>query len=228
MKDEQKTKEQLIQELAALRQHLVGLESAAQQQQVTEVLQQQTQRELLVARISQRIRQSLQLEVVLSTTVVEVRQCLQADRVFVYRFEPDWGGVVIVESVAPEWTSILGSRPKDPSFAPTYVELYKKGRVQATADIYAGELTECYVEFLANFQVQADLVVPILQTEELWGLLVVNQCAAPRQWQQWEIDLLRQLAIQLAIALQQAELYQQLQSELEERQKTEKIGRAHV
>lgn len=222
MKDEQKTKEQLIRELVALRQHLVELESAAREQQVTEILQQQTQRELLVARIAQRIRQSLQLEAVLNTTVVEVRQLLQADRVFIYRFEPDWGGVVIVESVAPEWTSILGSRPKDPSFAPTYVELYKKGRVQATADIYAGELTECYVEFLANFQVQADLVVPILQTEELWGLLVVNQCAAPRQWQQWEIDLLRQLATQLAIALQQAELYQQLQSELEERQKTEK------
>jgi len=222
MKDEQKTKEQLIQELAALRQHLVGLESAAQQQQVAEVLQQQTQRELLVARIAQRIRQSLELETVLTTTVVEVRQLLQADRVFIYRFEPDWGGVVIVESVAPEWKSILGSRPKDPSFAPTYVELYKQGRVQATADIYAGELSDCYVEFLANFQVQADLVVPILQAEELWGLLVVNQCAAPRQWQQWEIELLRQLATQLAIALQQAELYQQLQSELEERQKTEK------
>lgn len=222
MNDEQKTKEQLLEELVGLRQHLVELESAARQQQVTHVLQQQTQRELLVAKIAQRIRQSLQLEVVLNTTVVEVRQLLQADRAFIYRFEPDWGGVVIVESVAPEWKSILGSRPKDPSFAPTYVELYKQGRVQATADIYAGELTDCYVEFLANFQVRADLVVPILQAEELWGLLVVNQCATPRQWQQWEVELLRQLATQLAIALQQAELYQQLQSELEERQRTEK------
>mgnify|MGYP002778034041 CR=1 FL=1 len=221
MKDEQKTKEQLLRELAALRQHLVELESAAQQQQIAEVLQQQTQRELLVAKIAQRIRQSLQLETVLNSTVVEVRQLLQADRVFIYRFEPDWGGVAIVESVAPEWKSIVGSRLKDPSFAPTFVQLYKQGRVQATADIYAGELTDCYVEFLAQFQVRADLVVPILQAEELWGLLVVNQCAAPRQWQQWEIELLRQLATQLAIALQQAELYQRLQSELEERQRAE-------
>lgn len=222
MKDEEKTKEQLIQELVTLRYGLIQLETADEQQpQVKEILQQQTQRELLVAKIAQRIRQSLNLEVVLNTTVVEVRQFLQADRVFIYQFEPDWGGVVIVESVGKCWKSILGSRPKDPHFAPTYVQLYQKGRVQATADIYAGELTGCYVEFLEQFQVRADLVVPILQAEDLWGLLVVNQCVAPRQWQQWEIEWLRQLATQLAIALQQAELYHQLQSELEERQRAE-------
>jgi light-regulated signal transduction histidine kinase (bacteriophytochrome) len=222
MKDEEKTKEQLIQELVALRSRLSQLETANEQQpQVEEILQQQTQPELLVAKIAQRIRQSLNLEVVLNTAVVEVRQFLQADRVFIYRFEPDWGGVIIVESVAERWKSILGSRLKDPNFAQSYVQLYQQGRVQATADIYTGSLTGCYVEFLAQFQVRADLVVPVLQAEDLWGLLVVNQCVAPRQWQQWEIEWLRQLATQLAIALQQAELYHQLQSELVERQRAE-------
>jgi light-regulated signal transduction histidine kinase (bacteriophytochrome) len=200
---------------------LSQLEAAQQQSHSQAISSQQTQRELLVAKIAQRIRQSLDLEVVLNTTVKEVRQFLQADRVFIYHFEPDWGGVVIVESVGEGWKSILGSRPKDPSFAPTYVQLYQQGRVQATADIYAGELTDCYVEFLEQFQVRADLVMPILQAEKLWGLLVVNQCAAARQWQQWEIEWLRQLATQLAIALQQAELYQQLQGELHQRQQAE-------
>jgi light-regulated signal transduction histidine kinase (bacteriophytochrome) len=221
MKDEEKTKEQLVQERDALRHRLSQLEAAQQHRQAGQILQRQTQRELLVAKIAQRIRQSLHLEVVLNTTVTEVRQYLQTDRVFIYRLDPDWGGVVIVESVGASWKSILGSRPKDPSFASTYVQLYKQGRVQSTADIYAGELTDCYVEFLAQFQVRAELVVPILQAEDLWGLLVVNQCVAPRQWQQWEIEWLRQLATQLAIALQQAELYQQLQNELEERQRAE-------
>jgi len=41
--------------------------------------------------------------------------------------------------------------------------------VSATADIYAGDLTQCYVDFLVQFQVRAVLVVPILQGEELWG-----------------------------------------------------------
>jgi light-regulated signal transduction histidine kinase (bacteriophytochrome) len=46
-------------------------------------------------------------------------------------------------------------------------------------------------------------------------------CAAPREWQQWEIELLRQLATQVAIALQQAELHQQLQNDLVERRRAE-------
>jgi len=45
-----------------------------------------------VVEIAQHIRQSLKLEEILNTTVSEVRQFLQVDRVFIYRFEPDWGG----------------------------------------------------------------------------------------------------------------------------------------
>jgi len=87
--------------------------------------------------------------------------------VFIYRFEPDWGGVVVVESVGSDWKPILGSRLKDPSFAQTFSPATNKV-VSATADIYAAGLTQCYVDFLAQFQVRAALVVPILQGEELW------------------------------------------------------------
>ncbi len=185
----------------------------SERQQAEEALRQQTQRERLLAQITQRIRQSLSLKEILSTTVSEVQQFLQSDRVFICRFEPDWGGVVVAESVGAGWKPILGSRLKDPTFAEVYVQAYKQGRTQATADIYAAGLTKCYTEFLAQFQVRATLVVPILQGE-LWGLLVVNQCASTRQWQQLELDLLNQLATQLAIAIQQATLFEQAQTEL--------------
>ncbi len=186
-----------------------------------EVLRQQTERERLVVKIAQRIRQSLNLEEILETTVSEVRQFLQADRVFIYRFEPDWGGLVVVESVSDGWKPILGSRLKDPTFVSSYVQPYKQGRIQATEDIYAGELTPCYVDFLAEFQVRAALIVPILQGEELWGLLEANHCSSPRQWQQLEINLLKQLATQVAIAIQQSTLFEQIQTELNERKQAE-------
>ncbi len=189
-------------------------------QQAEEALRQLTQRERLITQITQRIRQSLSLKEILSTTVSEVQQFLQSDRVFIYRFEPDWSGVVVAESVGAAWKPILGSRLKDPTFAEVYVQAYKQGRVQATADIYAGGLTECYIEFLAQFQVRATLLVPILQGE-LWGLLVANQCASTRQWQQLELDLLKQLAAQLAIAIQQSTLLEQVQTELAERKRGE-------
>jgi GAF domain-containing protein len=48
--------------------------------------------------------------------------------------------------------------------------------------------------------------------EKLFGLLIANQCSAPREWQQFEIDLIDQLGIQVAIAIQQSSLFQQVQT----------------
>jgi len=201
---------------------LIGVCTDITERKQTEAaLRQQALRERLVVEIAQHIRQSLNLEEILSTTVSEVRQFLQTDRVFIYRFEPDWGGVVVVEAVGSNWKPILGSRLRDPTFAETYIDRYRQGRIQATADIYGSGLTQCYVEFLAQFQVRADLVVPILQGENLWGMLVVNHCSEPRQWQPLEIDLLKQLATQVAIAIQQSTLFEQVQTELVERQHAE-------
>ncbi len=193
-----------------------------QRKQAEVALQQQTQRERLVAEIAQRIRSSLNLKEILSTTVAEVRQFLQTERVFIYRFEPDWSGVVVVESVAPGWLSLSGMKVKDTFFEEAANrELYKQGRVEATEDIYTANLSQCHIDFLTTLQVRANLVVPILQEQQLWGLLVANHCSEPRQWQQLEINLLKQLAIQVAIAIQQSTLFQQVQTELSERQRTE-------
>lgn len=185
-------------------------------------LRQQLERERLVSEIAQHIRQSLSLEEILDTTVSDIRQFLACDRTFIYRFNPDWSGVVLVESVAPGWPSILGATVQDSYFVETTgQELYKQGRVQVTADTYTAGLSECHFDLLAQLQIRANLVVPILQEEHLWGLLVSNQCAIPRQWQQHEITLLKQLATHVGIAIQQAELYQQAKTELAERQRAE-------
>ncbi|MBW4577547.1 MAG: GAF domain-containing protein [Aphanothece sp. CMT-3BRIN-NPC111] len=184
-------------------------------------MQEEIEREYILATIALRIRQSLDLDEILNTTVAEVRQFLQTDRVIIYRFDPGWSGAVTVESVADGWMPILGTIVNDTYFAENYVHLYKKGRIQVTADIYAAGLSQCHIDLLARFQIRANLVVPIFQGEELWGLLVANHCSEPRQWQQSEIDLLQKLATQVAIAIQQSELYQKVQAELIERQRVE-------
>jgi diguanylate cyclase (GGDEF)-like protein/PAS domain S-box-containing protein len=205
---------------------VLGLEGfitdITERKRAEEALRQQTERELLVSEIGQRIRSSLSLEEVLSTTVSEVRQLLASERVFIYRFEPDWNGVVVVESVDPLWPPILAAQTKDSYFVKTGGrERYKQGCIHAIADIYTAGLSQCHIDLLAQLQVRANLVVPILQREELWGLLIANHCSGPRQWQQVEINLLKQLATQVGIAIQQSELYQQVQTELKERKRAE-------
>lgn len=182
-------------------------------------LRQSQERERLVAHIAQQIRQSLDLETILNTTVEAVRQLFDIDRVLIFRFHPDWSGTVIAESVGAGWRAVLSTTMIDPCWATTFVRQYQQGRVTEIANIHAVELDPCYVEMLAEFQVQATLVVPILQSDRLWGLLIAHHCAAPRSWQTTEIALLKQLSTQVGTAIQQAELYQQAQIELAERQR---------
>ena len=191
-------------------QNLQLQQEVKERQQAEELVRQQAQREQLLGEISQRIRTSLNLEEILSTTVREVRQFLQTDRVLIYQFFDDWSGVVAVESVRTQELSILNTTITDFCFGEAYIQLYQQGRIRVVEDIYTAGLTPCHVDFLANFQVRANLVVPILQGERLWGLLIAHHCCQSRQWQQFEVDLLKALSTPIAIAIQQGQLYQRL------------------
>ena len=179
--------------------------------QTEEVLRQQAQREQILGAIAQRIRQSLDLQTILNRTVTEVRQFLATDRVLIYRFCEDWSGDIVVESVISTWISVLGTNIRDPCFDEKHVERYRRGHIQVVEDVYNAGLHPCHIDFLASFQVKANLVVPIVSENKLWGLLIAQHCQQPRQWYQTEIDLLKQLASQVGIAVEQAELHQVVQ-----------------
>ncbi len=51
--------------------------------------------------------------------------------------------------------------------------------------------------------------------------MCIHQCDGPRYWQQSDIDLAQQFSLQLAIAIQQSNLFEQLQRELTERQQAQ-------
>jgi signal transduction histidine kinase/ActR/RegA family two-component response regulator len=54
--------------------------------------------------------------------------------------------------------------------------------------------------------VRANLIVPLRLKDSLWGLLCIHQCAHAREWQDWEIDFVRQIANHIGVALYQAQL----------------------
>lgn len=81
---------------------------------------------------------------------------------------------------------------------------------------------------LEQFEVKASLVVPILlqvsednPSSSFWGLLVAHQCSHPRTWEEHQIDLLDQLTVPIAIAIQQSSILQQAQIEISQRQQAE-------
>ena len=194
----------------------------------------------ILANIALRIRQSLHLKEILKTITVEVRQWLEVDRVIIYGFNPDWSGIVKVESVNdPRW-SIIGRVITDPCFKQSWLNLYQQGRIKAIDDINADDITPCHREFLQQYQIRANLVVPIILNNQnltnrenkeqspLWGLLIAHQCSNSRKWRIEELNLLERLSIHIAIAIQQAQLLEQLQQtnqaliqEISERKKIE-------
>ena len=184
-------------------------------------LQQQCDRERLVEAIARRVRQSLQLEEILNTTVAELQQVLLADRVLVYQLLPKSGGRVIAEAVAEGCSQLVDRCFGEEVFPAQSYQLYLQGRICARSELDDPSVTPCVVEFMKQIQVRAKLVVPIIQHSQLWGLLIAHQCDRPREWLEWEINLFQQLVNQLAIAIQQSLLYQQLQAELSERKQAE-------
>lgn len=174
-------------------------------------LRQQTERERVLASVTDHIRHSLEFEKTLNAAVVEVRRLLHSDRVLIYRFHSDWSGTIVAESVCSGELSILNRSIHDPCFANSWYAAYQQGCFSEIADIETSDIQPCHRDLLRSFQVRAHLVVPILHDSSLWGLLLVHHCSAPHPWQPWEIDSLHQLTAQLAIALQQSELYRQVQ-----------------
>ncbi|WP_264307641.1 PAS domain S-box protein [Nodosilinea nodulosa] len=209
---------------------LAGIaEDITERKNSEEIICQQAEREVVLREITQHIRESLDLQTIFNTACDEIRAFLRADRVGIFKFYPDSGyddGEFVAESVVNGFSSAMAIRIHDHCFGENYANLYAQGRYQVVDNIYSNGLTPCHSDILAQFQVQANLVMPLLCNHELWGLLCIHQCDAPRHWQQSEINLGQQLANQLAIAIQQASLYEQVQTELLERQQAEaKIAR---
>jgi signal transduction histidine kinase/ActR/RegA family two-component response regulator len=195
--------------LGAALQQAEGLEQTQTQARQLPAIEEQQQ---TLAIVISKIRQSLDLSTIFTTTTQEVRRLLHADRVIIFRFKSDrQQGQIISEDIRIDYLSILGTPiPKHP--------LAKEIKANPTKEDYTvddvdnAELEADYLKMLSDFQVKASLVVPLFRNEELWGLLCIHQCSGARQWQPREKEFVTQIASQLGVALQQAELLVQAQT----------------
>jgi two-component system, cell cycle sensor histidine kinase and response regulator CckA len=135
----------------------------AERQLAELALQQQIARKHLLAEMTQAIQGSLDVELILHTAVEQMREFLQIERVIIFRFQPDWSGKVVAEAVVIKSMSILETEITDPCFGERYVEPYCQGRVSAIADFNTSDVEPCHRELMTQFQVRANLVVPILR-----------------------------------------------------------------
>jgi len=205
-----------------------------QQKRTFAETQKQNQFLNLLTEITSKIRQSLEINLILKTTVEEVQKVLNVDRVIMLKLDSQRGGTVVQESVIPQWLSLLSHRIYTPELIPYLSDAAVPDRVLIFSDLSQENLDACYLELMEFFQVKASLIVPIwLEKKEidsmitppknpestndssnpkpkLWGFMMAHQCAEPRQWATLETNFLKQLADQVGIALKQAQLIAEL------------------
>ena len=199
----------------------------AAQQQAEAALRQQSQRDQLLRTITQQIHQSLKLDHILAIAVAQVRQILNTERVLVFQLHPDGTGEVLQEAIADHCVRTQGDNWHNVQLEPHCYAFYQQGIPRIVMNFDNDDCAIRPASYLRSIGIRTKMTAPILQVGEpgmptvLWGLLIVHSCDPERQWHTHEADLLQQIANQLAIALQQATLYQQSQIELGERQQAE-------
>ncbi|MEG3844325.1 GAF domain-containing protein, partial [Microcoleus sp. herbarium14] len=184
----------------------------AQTQQQAVELQQAAEQQRILFEVVAKIRESLDLNTIFRTTTTEMRRILNADRVGVYRFDPSSKfneGEFITEDVLPGFCSAMDVKVRDRCFGENYANKYSQGQIQVLPDVETAGLANCHAAILAQFQIKAQIIMPLMNGSELWGLLCVHQCGSSRNWNASEIQFATQVGTQLSVALEQADLLAQ-------------------
>ena len=216
--------------------YILALRDITDRKQAEEELRCNLERQEKLVQLVDRMRRTLQLDQIFSATVIELRQLLQCDRAVIYQFNPDWSGAFVAESADPRWISLIKDndnlewkqsigddrcvvqRLEEVMDADFHFQSQRGGRYArgvpffAVDDIETAGFAGCYLTLLRSIQVKAYVITPIFQGQHLWGLLAAYQNDGPRSWKDTEINILIQVSTQLAVAVQQSQLLEELQT----------------
>lgn len=194
-------------------------------------LNRRIEQEQLLRNITAHMRETLDLGTILETTVSDLRTIFQADRVLIVRNEVDSAQQLIKQVHGPSVHPLPELSLSADFMSPHHIDQFRRGQPITVDDVEAENWPPAMALFLQEFEVKAVMVAPIVQSlspndAASWGYLVIQSCHRPRQWQSFEADMLQHIADQLAVALHQSELYQQLQTanqELDRLSKTDAL-----
>lgn len=180
---------------------------------------QQTRREQAFSHVVQSIRKSLSLESIFSTAIAEIAQLLKVEQVVLVQYLPErrcW--VHLAEYIHNSHLEpTIGF--EIPDEGNPFAEQLKQLQV-VRVDTNHAINDPINLEVAKSFPT-AWLLTPIATNEGIWGSLTLHKADQTVPWQDEEVELAWRVADQLAIAIQQAALYEQAQIELEERQRAE-------
>lgn len=166
------------------------------------------------------MRESINSEDIMTNAVTETRKILQCDRVIIYQFEQQGTGKAVAESFAPQFCEILLTYTEDLGLESKYLAEYQKKQAKVINNIYQdSQLSSEHLSQYESLDIKSCLHAPLEQQGEVSGLLIAYQCSEFRSWQLKEIELFSQIATEIGLALDDAQIVKEclnLQIQLQE------------
>ncbi len=181
----------------------------AERKQAVRALRQQAARAQSLNRVVQTIHYSLDLPTILTAATAEMAQLLEVEQASIVQYLPErqmWLYVAAYHS-APNLLEWVGLEIPDRG-NPLTAQL-KRGEVVQVMD--ASTLQNDINRELAKSAPGSWLLVPMIVGDTVWGSFSLHTTQKNAAWQDAQIELAQALANQLAIAIHQSELYDQVQ-----------------
>jgi methyl-accepting chemotaxis protein PixJ len=206
------------------------LQQTANRRQVqfqAQQMESRLERERGLSKLQEKLRTAKNSQNVCEVATLETRKLLNVERAAIYKFNPDFSGKFVAESAVSGWSDLVKMIPfiQDTFLQRTKGGRYKDGGCLAVNDIYTQGHQTCHVQLLEQMEARAYIIAPIFGADrKLWGLMGVYYNSAAYQWQEDEVETLRQIGLQVGIAMEQIDYIDQLQKRAEQEQTINRIA----
>ncbi len=203
-----------IEEINLFTQLATQLALALNQTVLIEQREAAARRSQLLSDITLKLRQSNDETEILDLALPELRQVFGLDRASILVVDTlgQGEGKIIAESIASAEFSILGRTIPAEYMFEILGQGFDQGSYIEIADLQASQFSAELTDNLRQMQIQSIITTPIYVGNKFFGLFSGSMCQQQHNWEQTEIELLQQLAIQIGAALTQAQLVRQLEA----------------
>lgn len=174
----------------------------------------------LLNQLANQIRHSLDLDIVIETTIESIRDLLNIDTCSFAWYIPNaqpptWE--VVQEAQLEQFPSALGCYPVT-LVGPVDHLVFEHETIQI--DDVKQYPEPIHREFLQSLHCQSEILLPIHTHSNRIGIIICFHCQQIRPWKDSEVELLKAVRDQLAIAIDQAELYAESRAKSHKLRKT--------
>lgn len=212
----------IMKEQIKLMSQWIGYELEREKSQT--LIEQKFQKEILLKKITQEIRQSLDFNQLFNTAANTLLKTFKVNRCHIFTYD-EWQNpslVMVAEAIEGDFMPMINIKV-DVDHNQHFITVLNHDRVIVTDNVFEDALLATMTDICELIELKSMLSVRTSYKGKANGIIGLHQCDRFRKWTLAEISLLENVASQLGIAISQAKL---LQQEKEQLQKLEKQNQA--